>query len=334
MTHQLSAKPAQADIPAPDPQAAADDIDRPIFFIGAPRSGTTIVFEAFSAHADLAWFSNFLHKFPRYPVVSLASRIAISNRLLGTKQQGVQQGRFRFPLPHAIECYPVWDRCCGEKFRYDYLINQQASESEKRKARALVAKVTKYQGKERFTAKITGPSRICYLSSIFPDALFIHIIRDGRAVADSLMNVRFWKEGGGYERPWWKGGLTAEDLEIYTRHNRSPLALAALQWRRIILVARQEAEQLQASRYTELRYEHAVREPHFFIDKLIEFAQLEPSAKVHEYVSRKSSFQDMNFKYRQHFSSQDLAMLEDILGDVNSRLGVPTDIKFRPDPGQ
>jgi len=35
--------------------------------------------------------------------------------------------------------------------------------------------------------------RIGFLQAIFPDAKFIHIVRDGCAVANSRMNAPFWK---------------------------------------------------------------------------------------------------------------------------------------------
>ena len=295
-------------------------VDRPIFFIGAPRSGTTIVFEAFSSHSNLAWFSNFLHRFPGHPIVSVVSRLAISPNLMGWKRQN-GESRFRIPRPYAVECFPAWERCCGRKFRFDFLSNQTVSETDKRNTIELVSRVTKYQGKQRFTAKITGPPRICYLDSIFPDAFFIHIMRDGRAVSNSLMRVGFWKKGGGFERPWWTGGLTQEDMETYDRYDKSPLVLAAIQWRRIILAAKEEASRIAPQRYLQVKYEDILREPLSFMDKLIEFSELPASEKVETYVRKKSRFRDMNFKFAHDLSGRDLTVLNEVIGDVNSSLG-------------
>src|SRR5262249_48368103 len=135
-------------------RSASRMVDRPIFFIGAPRSGTTIVFEAFAAHEDLGWFSNFLYKFPRHPIVSVVSRLAISNAFLGSKKQN-GESRFRLPRPYPTECFPAWEICCGKKFRFEFLMNQIASAAERESAINLLCGVMKYQGKRRFTAKIT-----------------------------------------------------------------------------------------------------------------------------------------------------------------------------------
>lgn len=65
-------------------------IDRPIFFIGIPRSGTTVSFEVFAAHEALAWRSNYIDVFPRWPRAELVRRLW-DNRLIrsrGKKDQG------------------------------------------------------------------------------------------------------------------------------------------------------------------------------------------------------------------------------------------------------
>lgn len=301
-------------------QRSSNPVYRPIIFVGAPRSGTTIIFEAFSAHEDLAWFSNYLHRFPRIPAVSLLSRLGLSNSLLGAKRQNGESA-FRIPKPYAVECYPAWETCCGHKFSFDFLIDAKCSEVERDKTIDLVSRVTKYQGKVRFATKITGPSRMVYLSSIFPDALFIHVIRDGRAVANSLLKVEFWKQGGGYDKPWWSGGLTDEDYETYCRYDKSPLVLAAIQWRRIILVAREEAAQIGPDRYMEIRYEDALRDPVLTMGNLIRFSQLKDSRKVYDYIEGKSELRDMNFKFANDLSSEKLSVLNEVLGDVNTELG-------------
>ena len=61
--------------------------------------------------------------------------------------------------------------------------------------------------RNRLLIKITGWPRIGYLNEIFSDAKFIHILRDGRAVANSLINVEFWR---GWQCPqnWRFGRLT------------------------------------------------------------------------------------------------------------------------------
>ena len=54
---------------------------KPVFLIGAPRSGTTIIFEVLSVHPDLGWFNNHLSSCPKWPVMAATSRICDTPRV-------------------------------------------------------------------------------------------------------------------------------------------------------------------------------------------------------------------------------------------------------------
>ena len=295
-------------------------LNRPIFFIGAPRSGTTIIFESFSSHENLSWFSNRFHKHPTAPIVSLFSRLTFLHIFWGAKAQSRRKSFLKKHLPYASECYPVWQHLCGKKFLFDFLLEKTANEIETKKTIHFIKKVMLFQGKDRFTAKITGPSRITFLNSIFPDAIFVHIIRDGRAVVNSIMKVRFWKRDGGYKNPWWTNGLTDEDMEVYENHDKSPLALAAVQWRRIIYAARNEALGISEDRYLEIKYEDFMNDPYDSMSKLLDRCVLNPSSRVYNYM-RSIQFKNMNFKYTQSIRNDHIAMLNDIMGDLLIELG-------------
>ena len=292
-----------------------------IFFIGVGRSGTTIIFEAFAAHEELSWFSNYLSRHPKYPIISLLSRLTFSNSLLGAEKQIAKQSKLKNHLPYPHECYSVWETCCGAKFLFDFLKDKEAGETEKKRLIKTILKVMQYHGKKRFAAKITGPSRIHYLNSIFPDAKFIHIIRDGRSVVNSLMNVKFWKEGGGYYKPWWDNGLTDKDIEIYEKYQRSPLALAAVQWRRIINMARDESKKIKSNRYCELKYEDFIKNPYGLMQELFDFSGLDYSQKVKKYMDKRSNFKNQNYKFLESMSKNEIDMLNDIMGNLMTDLG-------------
>ena len=51
------------------------ELNRPIFVVGMPRSGTTAFFEDFSSHPDLAWMSNYSRMFPGVSMVNGLHRI-------------------------------------------------------------------------------------------------------------------------------------------------------------------------------------------------------------------------------------------------------------------
>jgi hypothetical protein len=280
-------------------------IDKPIFFVGAPRSGTTIIFEALSTHGDVAWFSNWLTKYPKRPILSLLSRISSINMLRGSKQISFDSHILRKFMPHPDECYPVWKMLLGEKFLFNYLIGEISQENERIEVTKYIKKVMFYHGKRRFAAKLTGPTHIAFLNSIFPDAIFVHIIRDGRAVIQSLLNISFWEKGGGFHKPWWTGGLSKEDIAVSTRYKKNPAVLAAVQWRRIVYLARSESKKLNGNRYLEIKYENFISDPHGSIKKLVNHCSLKFTSKMYRYIN-KIKYKDMNYKYKDFFVSREI----------------------------
>lgn len=295
-------------------------IKKPIFFIGAPRSGTTILFEAFAVHEELAWFSNFMNKFPNWPYTALLSRLSIGG-FRGAKKQGNRRIQLRNLIPFPAECYPVWEKCCGSEFLTDFLINNKAHENKRKNTIEYVATVLKFQGKRRFATKLTGPSRIGYIRSIFPDAKFIHIIRDGRAVVNSLFHVDFWLKNRGLSKPWWHGGLTDEDTAVWKQRGKSPAALAALQWRRIIIWAREEARSLGNEQYIEVKYEDFIEQPNLVITQMFKFGCLSNSLQAHRYIKKKSGLKSNNYKYSRQMKKEDISIINEVAGDILSALG-------------
>jgi hypothetical protein len=208
-------------------------VKRPIFVIGMPRSGTTVISQAISVHEALGWFSNYFEWMPFIPEVSILTRIIslpkIGPYLMGKKKQDSQlSALIRRFLPYCTEAYPVWRRYCSERFEWNYLLNKFASENEKHRISSVINKVLLLQGKRRFFAKYTGPSRMNYLNSIFPDAFFVNVIRDPRANVSSLLRVPFWKKGGGQGNPWWQNGLSKDSIDDWINSGKSPVALGAI----------------------------------------------------------------------------------------------------------
>lgn len=80
----------------------------------------------------------------------------------------------------------------------------------KRKLPVVLSK-TLTKKRNRLLFKITGWPRVGFLHEIFEDAKFIHLIRDGRAVAYSLL-----------QQPWWEGwrGPPIGDLENFHQSTR------------------------------------------------------------------------------------------------------------------
>ncbi len=244
----------------------------PVFFIGMPRSGTTIVFEKFVESPMFGWLSNYSEMYPSFPFINLLCPL-LNNRFINLQGHKKQYGKVRFGnryLPQAVEAYAFWDRYARDDFSCDFLLQDIATEKERENVHRAVNSVLKYQMKDRFATKLTGPGRISYLKSIFPDARFIHVVRDGRAVVGSLMKVDFWKGKGGFDGPFWNNGLTEKDLQPWVEMSH-PAVITAIEWVKVVAGIRHDSSLLENGQYIEVRYEDFIQNPEQLVADLYRF---------------------------------------------------------------
>jgi len=294
----------------------------PIFIIGMPRSGTTILFEKFIQSNSLGWLSNYSEILPAYPSVNVLCYL-LNNSLIDLQGRKKQHSKVRFGnryLPQPDEAYRFWDYYARDDFSVNYLLNTLATDAEIKRTVSAVSKILFYQRKQTFAAKLTGPGRITYLNSLFPDARFIHVVRDGRAVVNSLLKVGFWKEKGGYDKPFWKGGLDDVDLAPWHKKQR-PEILAAIQWKKIVDSIRKDSLFLGQHRYIEIRYEDFIRSPDDATNHLYGFCGLEVKTTDSENKYKSVDFSDMNKKYIRNFDQSTRDDLDSLLGTTLAECG-------------
>ena len=193
-------------------------LDRPVIFIGPGRSGSTIISEIILAHESLAWPSNYQEYFPASGLINLI-RPVFDNGLWRIKGEKGQLNQVRFLnnlLPRPAEAFPFWEHITRPEidFSRGFLLGETATAEEAQRIRKIFSRMVSWQGKQRLSMKITGPGRIGYLKSLFPDARFVNVVRDPVATVRSLMKVPFWKDLGMY-RLWWTGAYSEDDLEYF-----------------------------------------------------------------------------------------------------------------------
>ncbi len=264
------------------------NISKPIIFIGSGRSGTTIISEIVFRHEHLAWPSNFQEKFPSFPVVNLL-RIFFDNKLWqsqGQKPQLNEVSSFNKFLFKPAEAYNFWEHLTGPEidFSRGFLIGERPTPEETLKIRSVFNKLVSYQFKKRLAFKITGPSRIGYLQSIFPDAIFINIVRDPLPTINSWLNVSFWQDKG-KNQLWWTGAYSHDEEEWAIKNSDKSRLLAALQYKKLTDVTAMEIKEHNARCLT-VRYEKFVTDPSSVIADILDFAELKKSTLVDNYLTR------------------------------------------------
>jgi omega-hydroxy-beta-dihydromenaquinone-9 sulfotransferase len=284
--------------------------ERPIFIVGVGRSGSTIFHHLLSSHPNVAWLSDVSERWPAHPERSRAFLRALD-------LPGAEPYALRYAEPQ--EAYRFWDhyvRGFGTPCR-DLVASDVMLASAKR-IRDALGRITTPR-RNRLLLKITGWPRVSFLREIFPDARFIHVLRDGRAVAASLLNVDFW---WGWRGPsnWRWGPLTPAQQEEWECHGRSFVALAAIQWK-ILMDAMQEAKRdLDPAGMMDVRYEDLCRDPIPMLRRATEFAEL-PWATVLERAVAREGLRSENDKWRRDLTPRQQEILQTVLATHLAQYG-------------
>jgi hypothetical protein len=285
-------------------------ISKPIIIVGTGRCGSTVFHRLLARHPRTMWLSGLSDRFPARPAWNRAAVSAMHRpllrRVLGRRVQ-------------PSEAYFFWDHhAYGFSAPCRDLVRGDVSARVRKQVRAaLESQLTPRH--DRLLVKITGWPRIGYLSEIFPDARFVHIVRDGRAVASSLLHVDFWR---GWQGPqgWRAGLLSPEDQAAWESHDRSFAALAGLEWRiqmRAIEAARREIDPAQ---FLEIRYEDFCRQPWETCRRVLQFAELPESPEFERQV-RAEPIHDMTNRWRGDLSQAQQDLLDDLLREDLPRYG-------------
>lgn len=285
-----------------------------IFVIGAGRSGTTFFYDLLTMHPDFSFFTNYDDILAGTPFFGFTRRLFENStwNKLGRRCNWKKINDFGSLWPRKTEAYRFWRRYAGHDFTHGYLWHKRPNDQVAIKIRNKVEMLRRLQRRPGFSAKLTGPGRIEYLQAIFPNAKFIHVVRDARAQVCSVLNVGFWQAGGGGTKLWWTKDLP-DSMASYLREAEASgdsLALAAAQWRSVVISIRDEAARLlTADDYREVSYEDFVLNPVATIIELWRWLGLQPATGTLAKLGSIKARTDLNNRWKSEFSLQQQAIL-------------------------
>lgn len=181
--------------------------------------------------------------------------------------------------------------------------------------RAVFAAYAAKDGKKLYGDKTPGSvTQIGLLAELFPEAKFVHIIRDGRAVALSYL-----------ERPEWGPATMAE---------------AANHWKNRVRRGRDAGRAIGQERYMEVRYEDVVTDAEAVTRRVCDFLGLEFEDGMLRYHEKSNEFISSTkdpeaFKnlsrpitaglrtWENEISRGDQRLFEAVAGDLLQELGYP-----------
>ncbi len=270
-------------------------LSAPIIFIGPGRSGSTVISEFVMAHHSLGWPDNYCEWFPSLPSLAWLTRLTNNSLwyLSGEKAQLNHTLPLNNLLPRPAEAWPLWQKITRDEidFSRGFLLHQRASAEEKQRICRYLNQHLRAQGKPRLAMKFTGPGRVEYLSSIFPDALFINVVREPAATVNSLLKVPFW-QAQGLHQLWWQGAYSNRELETYQQIRHDPVCSTAFQLSKILKTTEEEIARTKVKSLT-VHYEDFVRDPQFIVHQIMHFCHLPPCERVRNKL-RNSPIRDQN----------------------------------------
>jgi hypothetical protein len=293
-----------------------------LFIIGTGRCGSTLVQELIAGHPDVGYISNVdmaLSPFnPKGRANHAIGRIVKGS--LGRRDSAYLKHR-RYTLAEHVhfgpsEAYRLIDRhlspIVSEPFRD--LTAEDVTPWLADRFRAFFGERAAAQGTPVFMHKFTGWPRARFIHAIMPEARFLHVVRDGRAVASSIVQRPWWK--GRLGVPGWGFGELPEDLaELWERQDRSLITLAGLEWR-ILMDAFDEARrEVGEDRWLELRYEDLVADPRAHWPAILEQAGVAWDERFEAVFRSYPVATGRRDAFRRDLTERQVAQLEEAIGD-------------------
>ena len=289
-----------------------NSIDRPIIVNGTGRCGSTLFFSLLSEHPDLSWISNYTNRYMVLPELAALSRVK------GVPWIGPWLPRKWKVTPKPAEANELYTWLTDGTFTEPRLLTAaDVTTATRKKYRSSVEKHLRWQGKPRFAQKHTGFPRYDFLREIFPDARFVHVLRDGRAVANSMINVSWWD---GTLDSWWWGPMKKEYEQELEESADSRSTLAAIVWKTLIDYILEAGQLLAEGTYKEIRYSDLVARPGEVMADVLEFLDLPDNQRFRTGMESTKIYNSDN-KWMSDLSSEQQRILEHSLSDHLSRLG-------------
>lgn len=273
------------------------------FIVGRGRSGTTLLRAMFDSHPDMAVppESHCLVRFGR-------------NRGRYERAEGFDTEVF------AGDASRVWSRkwgLPGDELRVALSSAEPSTVPEA--MRALFSAYADRQGKHRYAEKTpVNIMHIPALGELFSEARFIHIIRDGRDVTLSYLNVDFGADSIGE---------------------------GAIYWKRAVERGRRDGSRLGPARYREVRYEDLVQDPEATLRDLCGFVDLPFDPLMLRYYERARTVQasihatahrrlsqppKKDREWRNEMRSNDIALFDALAGTTLERFGYARGVSAIP----
>jgi hypothetical protein len=270
------------------------------FIVGCPRSGTTLIRVMLNE-------SNTMALFPESRIVARYAR----HRNRYERSDGFDIGRFAMDVFNHEKAFQ-W-KLDEDEVRRGFAKDRPTDYPDA--VRSLFASFARQHGKPRYGDKTpTYVVDVLLLARLFPESRFVHVIRDGRKTALSLLENRFVSSSVPHAMRYWATRVRA---------------------------ARTAGALLPADRYMEYRHEDLVRDPDPTLREICRFMDIpfeDDMLNYHEKQRSSAHYGSRNMDkpptetrdWRSEMSRDDLRLCEILDGDLLAELGYPLETTIGP----
>ena len=294
---------------------------------GTGRCGSTLVQELLCRHPAIGFVSGLDDKLPklnrlgkgngpRYrrgaPRPSGMTSLAYSRKLL-------ERGRVRVAPSEAYQLLdrhvtPGFSRPCRD------LLASDMTPWVSGRARAIFDARIEAQRCDLLLQHVTGWPRTGFLHAVYPGLKVVNVVRDGRAVVNSWLQMGWWDGWRGPEN-WYLGPLRQPLRDRWETSGRSFPVLAGLGWAMLMTAYADARAAHPAGQWLDLRYEDVVADPRKELTKALEFLGLDWSPEFEQGFRKHELHGGRGDAYRRELTPPQIADVEAVLADQLTQWG-------------
>lgn len=271
----------------------------PVFVMGCHRSGTNLLYDTLLSAGGFAVYRGYLPVYKMFiPVFGSLDKLENREKLMATWLRSKSYRRSGLVAEHIKA--RIRDECRNGG---DFI-------------RIIMGEIAGNQNARRWA--IYDPDNVLYVPKVkadLPEALFIHIIRDGRDIALSLKKMEGFRP-----LPWHREAGSLEATALY--------------WQWMVHKGRAYGRQISAD-YIEVRYEDLVQKPREtlatlsrFLDQELDYDLIQQTG-LGRISETNSSFREEAAKreinpvqrWKERLSREQVASIEALVGDTLQELG-------------
>jgi Sulfotransferase family len=287
-----------------------------VFLIGTGRCGSTLVHELLTRHPGVGFISNLEDRWPSLPPVARRAGIALYRH---TPAWATGTGRLRVAPSEAYralarEVSPMVTEPSRD------LVAADAMPWLAERFRAFFAARARAQRTPVLLHKFTGWPRTGFVGAVLPEARFINVVRDGRAVVASGLKTPWWRGHQGPERwPW--GPLPPAYAAEWEASGRSFVVLAGLGWKVLMDAYATARELVPPGQWLDVRFEDVLAQPQECFKELLSLMELDEDRAINRALSRTRFAVQRRDAFRGELGPAAVDLLERSLADHLRRWG-------------